>query len=93
MKLKVLTPFTYKGEPVKKDQMIDVDPNQNIRNQQNASHNYQTFQMGWLNFPKPGKYKVNVSCVEGNTATASLKSISFTAIPELPLRENAVIPN
>jgi alpha-L-fucosidase len=52
-----------------------------IQNQQNASHNYQSFPIGWLHFPKPGKYKVSVGCIEGNTATASLKSIAFTAIP------------
>jgi alpha-L-fucosidase len=51
-----------------------------IQNQQNASHNYQSFPIGWLNFPKPGKYRVSVGCIEGNTATASLKSIAFTAI-------------
>lgn len=84
--------LTYAGEP-RLVWTVGVVGGQNIRNQQNASHNYQTFQMGWLNFPKPGKYKVNVSCVEGNTATASLKSISFTAIPELPLREDAVTTN
>ena len=84
--------LTYAGEP-RLVWTVDVVGGQNIRNQQNASHNYQTFQMGWLNFPKPGKYKVNVSCVEGNTATASLKSISFTAIPELPLPVDAVTTN
>jgi len=52
-----------------------------IQNQQNASHNYQSFPIGWLHFPKPGKYKISVGCIEGNTATASLKSIAFTAVP------------
>jgi alpha-L-fucosidase len=72
--------LTYAGEP-RLVWTVGVEGGQTIRNQQNASHNYQTFEVGWLKFPKPGKYKVHVACVEGNTKTASLKSISFTAIP------------
>jgi alpha-L-fucosidase len=72
--------LTYAGEP-RLVWTVGVDGGKTILNQQNASHNYQTFEVGWLNFPKPGKYKVHVACVEGNTKTASLKSISFTAIP------------
>jgi hypothetical protein len=53
---------------------------QTIQNHQNASHKYQSFPIGWLNFPKPGKYKVSVVCLEGNLDTASLKSISFNAV-------------
>jgi alpha-L-fucosidase len=63
---------------------VGVEGGETIQNQQNASHNYQTFPIGWLNFPSPGKYKVNVGCIEGNTATASLKSISFTALSKPP---------
>ncbi|MDF7799545.1 alpha-L-fucosidase [Pontiellaceae bacterium B1224] len=54
---------------------VDVIGGEHIQNQQNASHNYQEFPMGWLNFPTPGKYKVAVSCLEGNIETAELKSI------------------
>ena len=72
--------LTYAGEP-RLVWSVGVEGGETIQNQQNASHNYQTFQMGWLNFPKAGKYKVNVSCIEGNPETASLKSISFTSIP------------
>jgi len=63
---------------------VAVEGGETIQNQQNASHNYQSFPIGWLNFPKPGKYKVSVGCIEGNLETASLKSISFTAIPGCP---------
>jgi alpha-L-fucosidase len=63
---------------------VGVEGGETIQNQQNASHNYQAFPIGWLNFPSPGKYKVNVGCIEGNTATASLKSISFTALSKPP---------
>jgi alpha-L-fucosidase len=63
---------------------VAVEGGETIQNQQNASHNYQSFPIGWLNFPKPGKYKVSVGCIEGNLETGSLKSISFTAIPGGP---------
>jgi alpha-L-fucosidase len=52
-----------------------------IRNQQNASHNYQRFPIGWLNFRKPGRYRVSVSCLEGDTKGASLKAIRFALVP------------
>jgi alpha-L-fucosidase len=60
---------------------VTVEGGESIRNQQNASHNYQTFPIGWLEFPKPGRYHVSVSCLDGNTKTASLKAIRFTRIP------------
>lgn len=57
---------------------VAIEGGQQIQNQQNSSHNYQSFPIGWLNFPKAGRYKVNVSCLEGNVESASLKSIRFT---------------
>jgi alpha-L-fucosidase len=59
---------------------VDVIGGEHIQNEQNASHNYQEFPMGWLNFPTPGKYKVAVSCLAGNVETAELKSIRLTPI-------------
>ena len=59
---------------------IDVVGGQHIQNQQNASQIYQEFPFGWLNFPKPGKYKVAVSCLEGNLQSASLKAIRFEPV-------------
>ncbi len=59
---------------------VDVEGGQNIQNQQNSSHNYQTFPIGWINFPKPGRYTVSVSCLEGDLAEASLKAIHFTFV-------------
>ncbi|MCH6255598.1 alpha-L-fucosidase [Puniceicoccaceae bacterium K14] len=53
---------------------------ESIQNEQNSSHNYQEFPIGWLNFSSPGKYKVAVSCLEGNIETAKLKSISLKPI-------------
>lgn len=52
-----------------------------IQNQQNSSHNYQEFPIGWLNFPKKGRYEVTVSCLEGVIETAKLKSLQIRPIP------------
>jgi len=60
---------------------VDVQGGEHIQNEQNSSHNYQRFPIGWLNFPAPGRYQVSVSCMEGKTQTASLKAIQFTPIP------------
>jgi alpha-L-fucosidase len=84
--------LTYAGEP-RLVWSVAVEGGETIQNQQNASLNYQSFQIGWLNFPKPGKYKVNVSCIEGNTKTASLKSISFTAMPGISQPVDKVTSN
>jgi alpha-L-fucosidase len=59
---------------------IDVVGGEHIQNQQNASHNYQEFPIGWINFPAAGKYKLAVSCLEGNIETAKLKSIRITPL-------------
>jgi alpha-L-fucosidase len=59
---------------------VDVVGGEHIRNQQNASHNYQKFPIGWLRFPAPGKYKVAVSCLEGKIESAKLNSICFTPL-------------
>jgi len=59
---------------------VDIEGGQHIQNQQNSSHNYQTFPIGWINFPKPGRYTVSASCLEGDLAEASLKAIHFTSV-------------
>jgi alpha-L-fucosidase len=59
---------------------VDIEGGPHIQNQQNSSHNYQRFPIGWINFPKPGRYTVCVSCLEGNLAEASLKAIHFTFV-------------
>jgi len=73
--------LTYSG----KDRVVwgvDVEGGQHIQNQQNSSHNYQKFPIGWVTFPKPGRYNVSVSCLEGDVKTASLKSIHFAPVGE-----------
>ena len=59
---------------------VEVLGGEKIQNQQNASHNYQEFPIGWVHFPKPGKYKVAVSCLEGNIESAKLRSLRLKAV-------------
>jgi alpha-L-fucosidase len=73
--------LTYAGEG-RLVWRVSVEGGESIRNQQNASLNYQSFPIGWLEFPEPGRYRVTVSCLDGNRKTASLKAIQFTYIPD-----------
>ncbi len=59
---------------------VTVEGGQSIRNQQNSSHNYQEFPIGWIHFPAAGRYKVAVSCLEGNRNSASLKSMRIVPV-------------
>ena len=61
---------------------VEIEGGEQIQNQQNSSHNYQKFPIGWVNFPKPGTYRVSVSFLEGNAEMASLKSIHFECLNE-----------
>jgi alpha-L-fucosidase len=67
---------------------VDVEGGEHIQNQQNSSHNYQQFPMGWIHFAAPGRYKVGVSCLEGNAETASLASIRFFRVRQDKLSFN-----
>lgn len=58
---------------------VEIENGQKIRNQQNASHVYHSYPIGWVNFEKPGRYVVSVSLVEGDIEKASLRSIRFSA--------------
>ena len=49
-----------------------------IQNQQNSSHNYQTFPIGLLAFCVPGRYEISISCLEGEIETGSLQAVHFT---------------
>ncbi|MCM2369795.1 alpha-L-fucosidase [Aporhodopirellula aestuarii] len=81
----VLTPgdydvgLTYAGEG-RLVWAVDVVGGEHIQNQQNSSHNYQEFSIGWIHFPQPGRYQVAVTCLEGNLESASLKSIRFERV-------------
>jgi alpha-L-fucosidase len=71
--------LTYAGE-ARLVWCVEIEGGERIQNQQNSSHNYQEFPIGWMNFPKPGRYQVSVSCLEGDTVTASLKAIRFIPV-------------
>jgi len=59
---------------------VDIEGGADIQNQQNSSHNYQRVPIGWIHFPKAGRYTVGVSCLEGDRAEASLKAIHFVLV-------------
>jgi alpha-L-fucosidase len=59
---------------------VGIEGGSFIQNQQNASHNYQEFPIGWLEFAEPGRHTVYVSCVSGDLEQASLKAIHFNKI-------------
>ena len=59
---------------------VGVEGGEHIQNQQGASHNYQKFPIGWIHFPKAGRYRVAVSLLEGDAKTASLKGIQFSRV-------------
>lgn len=59
---------------------VEVIGGEKIQNEQNSSHNYQEFPMGWLNFPKAGKYKIAVSLKEGEAKSASLKALHLEPV-------------
>ena len=56
---------------------VAVDGGETIQNQQNSSHNYQSFPIGWLSFANRGRHTVSVQCIDGDIDSASLKSIRF----------------
>jgi alpha-L-fucosidase len=56
---------------------VEIEGGEKIQNQQNSSHNYQTFPIGWVNFPKAGRYTVSAKCIDGDIPSASLKAIHF----------------
>ncbi|TWU35037.1 alpha-L-fucosidase [Novipirellula artificiosorum] len=71
--------LTYAGEG-RLVWSVSIEGGESIQNQQNSSHNYQAFPIGWIHFPKPGRYNVFVKCVEGDLESASLKSIDFKRV-------------
>ncbi len=43
------------GKQVMSLKAADAERGQHIQNQQNSSHNYQTFPIGWINSPRAGQ--------------------------------------
>ena len=71
-----LVELTYAGEG-RLVWQVEVEGGERIRNQLSASSIYHAQPLGLLNFPKAGRYNVNVSCLEDDLETASLSAISF----------------
>ena len=59
---------------------VETDEGEKIQNQQNSSHIFTTYPMGWMRFDKAGKHTVSVSLVEGDSISSELAAIRFTAI-------------
>jgi alpha-L-fucosidase len=59
---------------------ISTDENVTVQNQQAATEKYVSYNMGILEFKKPGKHTISVSLVEGDITTSSLKSIILVPI-------------
>jgi alpha-L-fucosidase len=57
---------------------VGIKGGEHIQNEQNSSHNYQTFPIGLIEFSSPGRYEVGVRCMDGNLEMGSLQSIHFT---------------
>ncbi|PXA03539.1 alpha-L-fucosidase [Coraliomargarita sinensis] len=71
--------LTYSGEG-RLVWKVGVADGEAIQNEQNSSHNYQQFPIGWIEFPETGRYTIHVSCIEGDLEKASLKSVHFTKV-------------
>ena len=59
---------------------VESDEGKKVQNQQNSSHIFINYPMGWMRFDKAGKHIVSVSLVEGDSITSELAAIRFTAI-------------
>jgi alpha-L-fucosidase len=79
--------LTYRG-PGRIIWRVEVEGAGWIQNEQNASHNYQRFPIGWVHFPEAGRHTVHVSPVYdsgrevqvfGDTPR-SLKAIHFNRV-------------
>lgn len=71
--------LTYSGEG-RLVWAVEVEGGERIENQQNSSHNYQEFPIGWIHFPEAGRYRVSASCIDGEVSEASLKAIAFELV-------------
>lgn len=59
---------------------VSVEGGDSIRNQQGSSDYYQEFPIGWVHFPKAGKCRLSVSCLEGDIKEACLRAIRISPI-------------
>ncbi|MCP4313339.1 MAG: alpha-L-fucosidase, partial [Bacteroidetes bacterium] len=59
---------------------IESDEGDKVQNQQNSSHIFTTYPMGWMNFKTAGLHKISVSLVNGDPELSELAAIRFTPI-------------
>jgi alpha-L-fucosidase len=59
---------------------VESDEGDKVQNQQNSSHIFTSYPMGWMNFKTPGLHKVSVSLVDGDPVLSELAAIKFTPI-------------
>jgi len=59
---------------------ITSDEGKFIQNQQNASHVYHSYDMGWLKIDKAGKHHIQVSLIDGDFEKTSLESLEIYKI-------------
>jgi alpha-L-fucosidase len=59
---------------------VESDEGCKLQNQQNSSHIFSSYPMGWMSFKTPGLHKVSVSLVDGDPILSELAAIKFTAI-------------
>lgn len=55
--------LTYRG-PGRIVWRVEVEGGDGIQNEQNASHNYQRFPIGWIHFPEAGRHTLQISPVD-----------------------------
>lgn len=56
---------------------VSTSGQQFVQNQQNASSIYSWHPVGWIKIEKPGKHRIDVSLVEGDSAKASLGAVKL----------------
>jgi alpha-L-fucosidase len=59
---------------------ITTDEDRTIQNQQNSSHVYTKYPVGWVNFDNPGKHTLTVRLIEGDQENASLTTLSVIPV-------------
>ena len=56
---------------------VSLDDKRFIQNQQNASHVYHAYDIGWLKIDEAGKHTISVSLLEGDFENTSLESMKI----------------
>lgn len=69
--------YSGKGRLVWK---VQADNKEVVQNQLSASTEYVCKSLGWMHFNQQGKYRIEVSLVDGDREITSLEGIRFTAI-------------